>query len=68
MKIHPEITENMILAAFEESAFGMSDYGFCNACAAERGSTEPDAREYLCEECGEHEVYGSEIFLLELDI
>lgn len=34
--------------------------GFCLACGAERGQTEPDARKYPCEVCHELKVYGAE--------
>ncbi len=36
------------------------DYGFCTSCGAERDCCEPDARNYECEECGEHKVFGAE--------
>jgi predicted RNA-binding Zn-ribbon protein involved in translation (DUF1610 family) len=38
--------------------------GFCIACGAEAYSVEPDARQYECESCGEHQVYGAEELLL----
>lgn len=38
--------------------------GFCTACGAEVGGTEPDARRVECEVCGERAVYGAEEFLL----
>ncbi len=38
--------------------------GFCTACAAEQSGCEPDAREYKCESCGEHSVYGAEELLI----
>jgi predicted RNA-binding Zn-ribbon protein involved in translation (DUF1610 family) len=38
--------------------------GFCTACGAETYNIEPDAREYKCESCGEHKVYGCEELLL----
>ena len=41
------------------------DYiGFCLACGAETSGVEPDARNYGCETCGEHEVFGAEELLL----
>lgn len=41
------------------------DYmGVCLACGAWRDCTEPDAREYDCEACGEHQVFGAEELLL----
>ena len=39
--------------------------GFCIHCGEEAVDyCEPDAREYLCEFCGEREVYGMEELLL----
>lgn len=38
--------------------------GICLACKTTRGCCEPDAREYECEECGKHKVYGTEECLL----
>jgi hypothetical protein len=33
--------------------------GFCLACREQAfGYCEPDARNYKCEECGEHQVFG----------
>ena len=59
------IDSNAILAACEESMFGMEDDGFCIACGAEAYGVEPDAQGYLCEECGEEAVCGAEQLLLE---
>ena len=33
------------------SGFGLEDIGLCRHCGAERCQTEPDAREYPCDEC-----------------
>jgi len=38
--------------------------GFCIACGNEQSGCEPDAREYECEACGEHKVYGAEELLI----
>jgi Zn finger protein HypA/HybF involved in hydrogenase expression len=32
--------------------------GYCLACGTMRESVEPDARDYKCDECHEHKVYG----------
>ena len=40
--------------------------GFCVSCGAKNYGVEPDAREYLCEECGEPKVYGAEDLLIRL--
>ena len=34
--------------------------GFCLACGVRVDGIEPDARRYLCEECGAEKVYGAE--------
>lgn len=64
MKLHPSITLERILAAAEESMFGMSDYGFCIACGEEAHGIEPDARKYECETCGRRAVYGGEELMM----
>ena len=51
------------------SEFGLAQemyLGWCTTCEAfTRDSTEPDACEYDCPECGENTVYGAEEALLE---
>lgn len=39
--------------------------GFCKACGNEQNGCEPDARNYECEVCGEHQVFGAEELLIE---
>lgn len=41
-----------------------SNTGVCLACGAEHDGIEPDARRYVCEECGARRVYGAEELLL----
>jgi hypothetical protein len=53
-----------LLAAVEENMFGMGNDGFCRACGFQQGGCEPDARNYICENCGEAEVFGAEELLL----
>jgi hypothetical protein len=40
--------------------------GFCLNCdyETEPGTCEPDARNYLCDNCGEEQVFGAEECLL----
>ena len=53
---------DVIMEAIEED-----DYlGFCRACGNEQSGCEPDARNYKCEVCGEHEVFGAEELLIEM--
>jgi len=40
--------------------------GFCKACGADQLGCEPDARNVICESCGQPEVYGSEECLIGL--
>ena len=47
------------------SACTSEDYrGFCLACGQTAHGVEPDAREYICESCGEPKVYGAEECLI----
>ena len=67
MKIHPNITVDLVTEAARRSMFGMDNPGFCNACGIEvESGCEPDMRKGLCESCGEHAVYGAEELLLYL--
>jgi len=43
-----------------ESRSEMTDAGLCIACGVEAQNVEPDAKQYVCEDCGENKVYGLE--------
>ena len=58
--VKPKVTIKQVIAAIEAD----DNLGFCTACGAEAYCVEPDAREYECESCGEHKVYGAEELLL----
>jgi len=60
MKIHPDITQDMIITAAEDGEF----VGFCIRCGKEAQDVEPDAEEYECDVCGELGVYGAEQLLI----
>ncbi len=45
--------------AVRSEMFGLENPGFCLACGEEAGGCEPDARNYICEGCGESEVFGA---------
>lgn len=64
MRIHESITEERIIAAVEESTFGLANAGFCVACGEDADGCEPDARKYPCECCGKRAVYGAQELLL----
>ena len=53
-----------LIEAVQEQMFGDSNTGFCIACGEERDGCEPDARNYPCESCGEHKVYGASELLM----
>lgn len=38
--------------------------GWCVRCGAEAGPVEPDARNHVCECCGERGVFGAEELLI----
>ena len=60
MKIHPNITQDIILDAVKRQTFGLDNPGFCISCGEEDTSCEPDAVGNHCQSCGEHAVYGAE--------
>jgi hypothetical protein len=58
------LTRKRVLEAVERSMIGLDNPGFCLACGFEQDGCEPDARNYKCEICGAHEVFGAEEILL----
>lgn len=63
MQLHKSLTPARLMEACEREMNSLDNPGFCVACGAEAGTCEPDARRYLCEECGEHQVYGAQELL-----
>jgi hypothetical protein len=61
---HPSITIERVMKAVEFEMFTLEDPGFCLACGEEASGCEPDARNYLCENCGKLEVFGAKELLL----
>lgn len=59
VKIHESITIERVIAAVESEMFGTSNPGFCTACGEDADGCEPDARNYECECCGAHAVFGA---------
>jgi len=57
--IHENITIDRIMEAVEDASYSLSNPGFCLSCGEDVEGVEPDAREYECEICGEHQVYGA---------
>lgn len=62
--MHPDITPDVVLEACERRMTTLDNPGFCVACGFEQDGCEPDARNYKCESCGEHKVFGAEELLL----
>lgn len=59
MKLHPSLTQDRIIDAAKRQMCGLDNPGLCVACGNEQEGCEPDAREYVCEACGEKTVYGA---------
>lgn len=62
--MHKSITADRLMDAIERAERNLDNPGFCTACGFEQDGCEPDARQYRCESCGEHAVYGAEELLL----
>lgn len=65
-KIHESVTLSRALRLAEESAFGMANPGLCLSCGEDADGCEPDARQYICESCGEPRVFGAEELVMML--
>tara|TARA_R100000808_G_scaffold2906_1_gene10844 strand:+ start:595 stop:792 length:198 start_codon:yes stop_codon:yes gene_type:complete len=61
-----KLDPNQVIAAAENSMFGMSSTGICKSCGEEQEGCEPDAQGYECESCGAPAVYGAAELLFEL--
>lgn len=59
-RLHPSVTLDHIIEAVKED----DNIGFCINCGSEQDGCEPDARAYLCENCGSSCVYGAEELLI----
>ncbi len=59
MRIHHSITQDRVIDAVKAEMFTLANPGFCVACGEDADGCEPDARNYECECCGEHKVYGA---------
>lgn len=66
MKIHKDVTLEIVVAAIKRRDTELDNPGFCIACGAEADNCEPDARRYPCDQCDENEVYGAEELLMEM--
>jgi Zn finger protein HypA/HybF involved in hydrogenase expression len=66
MKLHASITTDRVIEACERHLTTLDNPGFCLACGAEAEGVEPDAQRYMCESCGECQVYGAEELVIML--
>lgn len=66
VKVHADLTVDVISEAVERAMSSLDNPGFCIACGEEAEGCEPDACQYECEGCGERCVYGAEELLLRL--
>lgn len=58
-RLHRSLTPERIVEAVEREMTSLDNPGFCIYCGAEAEGVEPDARRYLCYECGKPGVYGA---------
>ncbi len=63
---HKDVTDKAVIQAAKQSILDLDSLGFCLACGNVQDGCEPDARGYICEHCGEDEVYGAEELLMSL--
>lgn len=64
IKPHPSITQERVEEAVMRRMTTLDNPGFCLECGEEASGCEPDAREYTCEYCGAHKVYGADEILM----
>jgi hypothetical protein len=62
--MHPSVTVERVQEAVESEMTTLDNPGFCLACGADAEGVEPDARNYECQVCGSHAVYGAEEVLM----
>lgn len=66
MEVHPSITYTRVLAAVRRYRTSTDNPGFCLNCGEDADNCEPDARNYVCDACGELKVFGAEeVFIAE---
>jgi hypothetical protein len=62
---HLNANHSTITFTVEELLGAEESYeGFCLACGERRECCEPDARNYECESCREHQVFGAQELIL----
>jgi len=62
---HLNSNQSKVTFTVEELLEAEESYeGFCLACGERRECCEPDACNYECEACGEHQVFGAQELIL----
>ncbi len=59
-RLPDKLTLDQVMDSIRDDAYE----GFCLKCGEVKDGCEPDARGYLCDACGENQVYGAEEILL----
>lgn len=59
-----KLSVDRIMELVESNMSDCTNIGICRACGFEQDGCEPDARNYLCENCQANEVFGAEELLL----
>lgn len=57
------IDVEQLMEAAERREATLDNPGFCTTCGEENDGCEPDARDYICDHCGEATVFGAEELL-----
>lgn len=57
-------TLEQVMQLVESNMTDCTNIGICIACGEEQDGCEPDARNYLCENCGKRKVFGAEELLM----
>lgn len=63
-KINAKLTAHRVGKAYYRSMTTLDNPGFCIDCGHEQDGCEPDARNYKCNNCGKHEVFGASEILI----
>ena len=58
------LPEGLTLDEIVEATIRNDCVGFCLACGEEAACVEPDARHFVCESCGQPQVFGAEELLI----
>lgn len=63
--MHRSLTPERLCDAVRRQHTTLDNPGFCRLCGEEQDGCEPDAEGYECEACGEYQVCGADLLLME---